>query len=373
PSQPSASTPFTLLLSLCAGLLLSLASCIKESAEPSQAVERVLLVYLGGDNNLSHEVSEKLEALQAGFDGQPQHRILVYKDARGEQPTLLELQKQEPPTRLASYAEENSADAQVLQRVVQTALARYPQAQFNLLVFSHASGWLPEGSYADAAARSIIIDGLHEMELKDFAAALPDAAFESIVFEACHMAGIEVFYELRHKAKLIAASSAEIVSPGFTALYASGAVNQLVAGDTEGFMKQVFAHYQQESGVRQSATFSLIRTEALERLAAWLRTAADWTRPLDYSQIQKFDRYGQRFFFDWKDAFEQLLPQAEQELEELLQEVVVWKGATPYFMLGYSGFPIQSHSGLTTYLPQPDYSKLNAAYQALSWYQAIQP
>ena len=355
-------------------VLVGAASCVSDSKDSPQ-VERVLVVYLGGDNNLSHEVSEKLEALQAGFDGQPQHRILVYKDARGEQPTLLELQKQEPPTRLASYAEENSADAQVLQRVVQTALARYPQAQFNLLVFSHASGWLPEGSYADAAARSIIIDGRHEMELKDFAAALPDAAFESIVFEACHMAGIEVFYELRHKAKFIAASSAEIVSPGFTALYASGAVNQLVAGDTEGFMKQVFAHYQQESGVRQSATFSLIRTEALERLAACVRTSADWTRPLDYSQIQKFDRYGQRFFFDWKDAFKQLLPQAEQELqlEELLQEVVVWKGATPYFMLGYSGFPIRSHSGITTYLPQPDYSKLNAAYQALSWYQAIQP
>lgn len=52
-----------------------------------------------------------------------------------------------------------------------------------------------------------------EMELEEFAAAIPDGQLDFIVFEACLMAGVEVAYVLRGKTDYILSSAAEIVSP----------------------------------------------------------------------------------------------------------------------------------------------------------------
>lgn len=58
-----------------------------------------------------------------------------------------------------------------------------------------------------------------EMELDEFAAAIPDGTLDFIIFEACLMAGVEVAYALRGKAEYLLASPAEIISPGFTPVY----------------------------------------------------------------------------------------------------------------------------------------------------------
>ena len=56
-----------------------------------------------------------------------------------------------------------------------------PQVKFNLLIFGHASGCLPDNSLV--ASRSVIVDGNNNMELKNFANAIPAKTFEYIVFE----------------------------------------------------------------------------------------------------------------------------------------------------------------------------------------------
>jgi hypothetical protein len=120
--------------------------------------------------------------------------------------------------------------------VIARAKALYPDAKFNLLVFSHASGWLPGNSLytpkfaSDMDTKSIFADNGQQMELMDFATAIPVKAFEYIIFETCSMAGIEVVFQLRDKADYILASSAEIVSPGFTGIYPQY-INELAYGD----------------------------------------------------------------------------------------------------------------------------------------------
>ena len=372
-------------------LWLFIALCFTSCGENGQSIEteptRLLLAYIGVDNNLNTLEIEKLNALRNGWTGKPTDHILAYVDRAGGGASLYNGSE---PLHLESYGKENSANAATLSRVINDVLNTYKADHYGLLVFSHASGWLPEGTLyqpnpqetsqrhvaavAAVAARSIMIDGKSEMELKDFAAAIPDGVFDYIVFECCFMAGIEVAYELRHKANHILASSAEIVHPGFAPVYAD-ATNKLLEGNLSGFGQHVFNHTltYADNSINRSATYSLINTQALEPLAAFIRNNCDFSQTVALSDIQHFDRLdGYRLFFDFEDYYSRLLDSdtQSQELSQLIENVISWKAFTPEFMTqqsGYNGFTITKHSGLTTYILQPRFGYLNDKYKTLEW------
>ena len=120
---------------------------------------------------------------------------------------------------LADYGKQNSADATQLKNFIAEARRRFPSRDYGLLVFSHSSGWMPAGGLEkplSGGTRSIVMDDnvenggstvRREMELSDFAAALPDGLFDFILFETCLTANVEVAYELRNKADYIVASA----------------------------------------------------------------------------------------------------------------------------------------------------------------------
>lgn len=352
-----------------------LSSCSKQDDEPV-TVNRVLLVYLAGDNNLSDESYQKLEAIRQGSKVTADSRILVYRDARDAIPCLMEITENNSIKIIESYESENSADAAVLSRTIAKAKSIYPDAGFNLLVFSHASGWLPPGRLTSPKStvntKSILADGNNSMELADFAAAIPDNAFNYIIFEACFMAGIEVAYELKDKADYIAASSAEIVSPGFTSVY-SEYLNELVYGAPEKFMQEAFSYFDSQSGWMRSATFSIIKTDKLESIACFIKENCDFTKETEMTGMQYFDRNNDPLFADFLDYYSRLLQTEgqKQQLQKLVNDAVVWKAATPSFMQGYNGFLIDKHSGMTTYIMQERYPILNQSYTTLNWYKAI--
>ena len=349
-------------------------SCASDDGE-SMKIKQVLLVYLGGDNNLSDETNLKLEALSQGWQSDPESRILVYQDTKDISPRLLEITGNGSFITLQQYGEENSADKNVFHRVIIEAKALYQQARFNLLVFSHASGWLPAGSLSSPKSsqqiKSILADGEDEMELAEFALAIPDKAFHTIIFEACFMTGIEVVYQLKDKANYILASSTEILSPGFTYIYPQE-VSKLVDSNNEQFMQAAFNYFDQQSGDMRSASFSLIKTESLGTLADYIQQNCDFTKEVTLSEIQHFDRYSYRLFFDFEDYYARLMPEDKREgLLRLIDNVVVSKLATETFMLGYNGFTINKHSGLTTYIMQEEFENLDDNYKYMDWYKAI--
>lgn len=336
------------------------------------SVKKVLLVYLAGDNNLSYESRQTVDCLVHGFDGNPQSRILIYRDDHSAAPSLLEISSKGQTTTLATYNQENSADTVVFSRIITEARSLYPQAKFNLLVFSHGSGWLPQGAYSDPALRSIITDGEDEMEFTDFAATIPNGMFECIFFETCHMAGIETAYELKDKTKYVAASSAEILSPGFIAIYEKQ-VHNLLNDDPRYFMQAVFDYFDNQIGYMRSATFSVIATQKLDALAAYVQAHCDFSKEVPIDEIQYFDRYNLQLFCDFGDLYSHLLQTQEQkkELQALIDDCVVWKASTPYFLLEYGGFAVNKHSGLTSYTMQHRYPKLNEKYACLNWYKRL--
>lgn len=350
--------------------LLLLVGCTPDSDEELRLpVRHTLLVYMAGDNNLSRETTQKIKAMAEGFHDRSNH-LLVYQDynhaAAGEQasPVLLKLEATgaNSPARidtLERYASENSASAAVFGRVMRQVAREYPAESHGLLLFSHGTGWLPQGTFD--RPRSITADGKSEMEVRDFAAEIPDGHFEYIVFEACLMAGVEVAYELRHKTRYLLVSSAEIISPGFTPVYPEvipylfEATPNLVA-----FARRFHAHVEGLQGLYRSSTLSVIATEGVEELARQVVPVLHQPQQPAVEAVQEFNRKAALLYFDLGHYMElAATPEQLQQFRQALCKVIIYQAATPQFV----GSPVKHHCGLTVYLPQEKYPYLNAEYE----------
>ncbi|MDR0537046.1 MAG: hypothetical protein LBH04_03220 [Tannerellaceae bacterium] len=359
-------------------IAITIAACQPETIAPPLP-DKTLLIYFGGDNNLSDETYQKIKAIKEGLPpSSPQHNILLYHDPANATPTLTELKKINNQTTIdtiATYDETNSASPTTLAQVITQIQTTHPAKNYTLLIFSHGSGWLPQGALINPTLRSITLDGSTEMELAAFARAIPDHTFDHIVFEACFMAGIEVAYELRNKTNYILASSAEIVSPGFTAIYPD-AFAYILDPTPANFANYAFNHFDQLEGEYRSATLSLVRTARLPQLASFISDHCRHDTIINVNTIQHFDRNRTyRLFFDFEDYYFRLLDNDAKriELQRLIDDCVIWKASTPTFLPSTNGFNITRHSGLTVYIPQDKFPVLNILYQSTQWKIATLP
>lgn len=383
--------------------VLFAAACTKEAPAGSGSIrfQRTLLVWLGGDNNLSRETAAKIAAINSGWIPE-RTACLIYEDTRDKGARLLRLYGTRSGTAsaelLCEYGRENSASAKIFGRVLDKVMTDYPAESYGLLFFSHGSGWLPEGMLqtpvpGTSLSKSLGWDegvqsgGLDhaEMELTAFAAAIPDGALDFVVFETCLTAGIEVAYELRNKTRYMLASPAEILSPGFTPVY--GSSFRLLLDTSESLEKNLTAfgesymrHVNTLGGDYRSATLSLIATDVLDILAGRIRDMSPrFETPAGVAGWQRFDRPGSygdtpalpRYFDlgQWMEGFSD--PAQYPVLEQLLKRIVKWKGNTKRFLPSRNGFEINRYSGLTVYLPRPEFGALNEAYRLTSWYKAV--
>ena len=389
--------PLPALLSILA--LLLLASCSHEDV-PTPPARRTLIVWLAGDNNLSAETDDKLEAIAHGWDNlsadaATANNLIVYQDRQDQAPRLLQVFAGGRYNTLHTYHEDqNSCSPTVWSEVLHQAIAAAPAQDYGLLFFSHATGWLPAGNYPtpattpseaeDAAAasssqtRTIGRDRDSEMELADFAATIPNGQFRFILFEACLMGGIEVAYELRHKADYLLVSPAEILSPGFTELYPQ--MIPLLFGAAQedenrlaNFARLYYDAYNAHTGYTRSATVSLLRTRALEPLATALTPLLTDPRPVSPAEVTYYDSTSPLLYSDLSHYL--LLKAGGNEddprytrARSALNEAIAYTATTPQVM----GHPCPLPGGLTIYIARPELPGLNAAQAETEWGRRMQ-
>lgn len=368
--------------------LLAAMSCSNEAELADGAAPcRTVLVYLAGDNSLSDEVGTKTDALVAGWHN-TQDNLLIYRDSRdaGGTPSLLKVEGDalHPYAKVVKeYPESNSAAPEIFSEVLRDVTVGYPAPSYGLLVFSHGTGWLPEGSYTDPRSarsgapslRSIMEDNGREMAIAGFAAAIPDGQFDFIVLEACLMASVEVAWELRGKADYLLASSAEILSPGFTPVYPA-VLEALFRQPEADLLAVADSYYGQCNSLEapyRSATVSVVRLDRMDELAEAMRGvyACMADIPEEWAgEVQCFDRSEDRLFFDLGSLLERIKEEGGPEAGRaatvagnVLSGTVAGKAATPFFV----DIPVRAHSGLTTYIEQPAYPSLNAAWRQAPW------
>ena len=390
--------------------------------------KRNILFYIATDSDvaINADTPGKINYIRAGW--QPdQGEMLIYADRRGQGALLLKINNTLTNgyyglDTLEVYGTENSADAAVLSRMIDT-LVNYPADSYGLIFFSHASGWLPAGTLSNPRSsetnppnaarmnpnksdpRSIVIDAggdtRQEMEYGDFAAAIPDKRFDFIIFEACLMADVISMYGLRNKAEYVLASTAEIVSPGFSLIYKNEImrlfdtkepVDTVVSGFAQAYHDFIISAYPEYSDFC-SSTLGLIKMSEMQNLATTVKTALNGAMidesTLTVDEIQRFDRltsinngqYGYRFF-DLDHVIENLASGPHYAaFRSQMEKTVVWKANTTRFLLAnangnpnyakYDGFFVERHSGLSTYIEQDVFPVLNATYKNSSWYNSI--
>lgn len=369
-----------------------------------QPIRRAMIVISAGFNNLSDYLSSDLQDLEngdlpvgTGFssdivmvlsrtvtspgnykDPSPATLYRLYKDLQGEvhRDTLRVWDPQIPLSR-----KETICDALSYVR------DRYPSKGYGVVFTSHASGWLPEGYYASPSSyenayssgplRSIGQDATPEdgieMELNEFVEGIP-MHLDYLLIDACLSGCVEVAYAFRDVADVVGFSPAEVLASGFR--YETITSHLLAARpDPVAVCKEYFDYYDQITGSSRAATITAIAPARMGNLVSVCKELFEKYRPailsLDGDKVQGYFRYNQHYFYDLKDILLHAGITAEEEarLEAALDECILYKAATPYFL----SIPIKVYSGLSMYLPSMGTKFLSNFYKTqIEWNKATE-
>lgn len=386
----------------CLLLLVSvvLCACSKDGEPQYPHADRVLLVYMAGDNNLSGYVQGNLDGMVQGMVSAPAGaRTLVYLDLPGQNPRLAEVTASGTTVLYAWDGPHDSASAGTLREVIGRARTLAPADRYGLVLWSHGMGWTPS-SATDYFVRSALRSAQRwpatkyfgqdtgespygYIETEELAAAIPSGVFDWILFDACFMASAEVLYELRDRAEWIVASPAEVIADGFPYETLMAELLRPVP-DLQAVCETYYRHYAEHADPSyRAATVALIRTSELETLAgatASLLSAALAADPsslsgMDLSRVQPLDRYRRHFLFDMGSVVGELesLGLAPSSLAEAwrgqLARTVPYEAHTPSML----GLALDECCGLSMYVPVSTYSDLNEYYETLGWYVRCYP
>lgn len=384
-----------LLLLICC---LVLAGCEKsDPVGPESEGGRAVLVYMAADNDLSGDGYSNIRLMIKGMRN-TSGQLIIYFDPADDVPRLLTIRGGENARldTVREYREENSASPEVLERVIEDVRGIFPHSSYGLILWSHGMGWLPGGDnlYPKAAGASIRngrylrtkflgIDnnpgnggGKSFLDISQIVRVLPDG-FDFILMDACFMSSVEVLYELRDKAGYFISSPTEIIADGFP----YDEIAPYLWGGEEDYQRicRIFfdfynGHEDPDHLGWQSATVSLVRSDGLEGLMAATRSIL--SHRTDFSDMEVW-RYPLSSYNDLPDLFFDLgdyiaqVATAEQysEFRRQLDRTVIYKLATPEFF--NSTIPEDKFSGLSTYIPYPQWAAMNRIYFDLSWPQSV--
>ena len=414
-------------LYLTVAIVLGLLSSCKPETEYIflQKHPRAHVMMCFGFNNLSSSLAEDIRDLEKGFipgsaplenylfvfshlvessystPSSPKlQRIYLGPDGNPMKETLLEM---EPGT--------ISNRAECIREVLEFLKEKYPEIEsFGVLMSSHGTGWTPpgycttgyknEGNSDDIEWRrsafpekylsgeylyeplpgvksmGYTVTGVnptvaYETDIREIADLLP-FKLDYIIFDACFMGGVEVACEFRDKCNFVVASQTEILSDGmdYTTM-----ISDLLEGNRAELVSlatNYFNHYNLSIGSKRSATISVVDCSKLGTLAAVCRNLFrnyDISKDnVDASKLQKYFYYTNHAWFYDLYSIVQAAGASETELSDLqwaLDECILYKAATPTFAL--YGFPIDTHSGLSMYLPEKKRTQLNSYYRELTW------
>jgi len=368
--------------------LVALSSCVKLDTPRPQSFSRTVLLYLACDGNgLQWYAEGDLANLVRGYlpiRTDKDEALLVFYDDGSENPAL---HRYYVTSEGLVYKELvklydngfNSADTDNLKRVLDDVEYFYPSERRGLILWSHGTGWLPPGYYANpkegrSVSKSFAQEAGCEMDIRDLADVLT-RHYEFILFDSCLMATVEVAYQLREKTDYLIASCAEILVDGFP--YST--IGQDFFYDHTGkgpaalqdICKQYYDFYNAQTGANRTATVSLIDCSKLDELAAVSRkifAAHKADMPLvNPSAVQHYYTGNKHWFYDLTDYVKQFATESElSEFKAAMDRCVLSKYATEW-ILGV--VQVRTHSGLSTYIPIENATYLNSYYKTLDWTQ----
>lgn len=367
--------------------LIALTGCKKSCSNPSTLeADHTVIIYIVADNNLNSYAVNNINDLEEAYSAECGGRILVFYNSVSES-KIIEIVNDNTAsiasTTLYTYTNSpNPLEAATLSEVIDRCRSLSVTDKYSLVLWSHATGWLPEGMSPAKTAQStqsvsefnIIeltseseitpqqrtfgstysFDG--EMEVYELQQALPtDLVFEYIMVDACHMGSIEVAYELKDNCKYYCASAAEVLAEGFPYY---DVFDNLISGDIARAAQKYYDQYNALSGSSRTATISVVESSKLSAVAAQLKKLTAYDTQL--TATQQFGRYlGKNYnytdlMWDTQEMVELSWGASSAEsFVSALNDAVVYKAATPILFEGdyYGQIEVNTFCGLSIYIP----------------------
>ena len=371
-------------------------SCEKDSnIVTKKESKRAVFVYMIADNDLDFYATANINEMETFIAQNPEAgSVYVYidraKNRKTAHPILYQITA-DTSAKINSkiikvYPENNSANEKVFAEAlsqVQTICAINNEFLRGLVLWSHGSAWLPESvSLASQRATAVKSFGLDqtmannenhnaEMDVRKLAIILNNYHFDFILFDACFMASIEVFYELRNTTDYIIASPTEVLATGFP--YKDILTDMLSATvNYQKIAQKYVAFFQQKKGVLQSASVVTVKTAELPQFATLFKYYLNTiSREITDQKWLQYSQDEVDYLFDLGQVADYLQKeQTNKELTEQLGRLITNYHHTSYF---FGKIPLQKSSGISIYIPQSATLQNDEYefYKTLSWTNAV--
>ncbi len=370
-------------------------SCEKdEFKEKKPETKRTILVYMIANNSLGNslnpttnkqfdddDLDEMLKA--ASNNGFNNGRLIVYHvpPAKEGVPTLKEITANGIIDLKTYDSSTLSTDPNQLKQVISDTYKLAPALDYGLILWSHSSAWVEYPTSKSiqineratkplAFGEEITSNGTFYMKVTSLAQVLNNHNFSFIYFDCCHMASIEVVYELKNATKYIIASTTELPAAGMP--YDKNI--PLFFTETpqlEQACQNTFDFYNNITGPNRTCAISLIETTHLDELASVSREIfrAKSSLPSDFNP-QQFVYGANCYSFDFEQYLTVLSPNEEttQKLKESLNNVVLYKNSTPYI---WGTLKIDHHCGLGCHILKQMSDASTRGYSNHLWWQDV--
>ena len=413
-------TPHRRLLpaALAATGALLLAACADDDAPdvPPGPARRTVVVYaaaqntLGLDGYLRADSAEMVEGARS-LKGDEQ-LLLFADDAAGARIYRFRPGGRAPECVWSRRGETCSTDPETLAEVLSWCATAYPADEYGLVMWSHASGWVPSTNPPAGSPLSFGIDtgaggrgdltadgrlGV-QMDIDDIARAIGAAGVRMryVLFDACLMQSLETAYALRGVTDYVI--GAPISTPAAGADYAHQVREGLFSHDPADIARTYYADVTDPANAADYADFGIavaaVRTAALDELAAVTadvlpRAALAGRTDADMEGVQQYANYASAFgyrphAYDASEAMRRLLPAADfARYHAALTAAIAWQGVTERFYVGpswrnYLTADPSRACGVSMFVPRQlytdnaaacDHGDLNEAFRHTAWYR----
>lgn len=372
--------------------VVTLVSCNKEDFTPIEPLQKskAVLVYMVADNDLDFYATGNINEMEAFMAQNPNAgSVYVYidraKNRKTAHPVLYQISA-DTTAKINSkilnvYPEKNSANEQnfrtILDEVHLLATSKNEHLR-GLVLWSHGSAWLSNSSSLSSnratAVKSFGLDqtdendiSFHsEMNIRKLATSLNGYHFDFLLFDACFMASVEVFYELKNNFDYIIASPTEVLASGFP--YKDILADMLGNSvNYQNITKKYVAHFQQKKGILQSASAVSIKTSELEKFAhLFKKYLLEVKDEINTTHWLQYDQDKANFLFDLGNFISFLEEkQSKKELSEQFKKLVIGYHHTKLF---FNKIPLENSSGISVFVPKTTIKKEEYEfYKTLSW------
>lgn len=355
-------------------------------------VGRTLLVYMVARNSLGSwdfdqdDIAEMKIASKNGAFGK--NRLILFHSQYGAAPEIKEVVAGEVKVLKTYSSDFSSVDAQNMRKVIADVKSLAPARNYGIVLWSHADGWMQTGVQAETGKkRAFGDDAGKSMNVTTLAGALKGQGFDFVYFDCCFMGGVEVAWQLRDVAQVIAASPSELPSPGMPY---DLTLSYLMAdeADVAGAAAATFASYDALTGNARTCTMTVVDTSRLPALAEKVRVLYALHPQLDSTaDVQQFAGVGSSSFhnryFDLGDYIRHLADAdagcaaAAADAAEALEACVTYKASTPFLWEhdAYNSIryevKINNYSGLSTFIMSSASMSAVKGYDELDWYRDV--